>query len=296
MKFIPYKKIFLTALFLLPSLFLFSCRTTQFEQSHKHADNFSALWNDNQSDFWTKRDSYFYTCDFFLEDEKTICHAVKIDLTSPELLISLYPDSTDITEKNNVTKIKSVKASSLAKKNDIVINTTQWSQKIPLISEKVPVGIIQNNGTDFSPADRKYDAIAFYKNINSYSARIFSQKNISDFSENAEFISGGFWQILSDSEIVNFREFSDSRTSLGISKDQKTLYILIAEGERKSRSRGLSYKKCAEILSKMGSFNAIEFDGGSSTTLFINKKNVLSYKKNPKLPSFLCFSKLTFDK
>lgn len=293
-------------LFLAISLVLFSCTTTSNiakEESvffYSSIDDFSAEWNFH--------DSYFERSDFYLEKEKSLCHLIKIDLTNPELKIFLYTGDS--------ATIKSIRPSELSKitKADIIINTVPWSQKIPLISEKIPVGIIYKNGITYSTPNKNYGAISFCKtNSNGkseYRAEITdSQKtpaikndsdtnnNFSDdFTGDSEIITGGFWQILKDQKKLSFKEISDSRTALAISNDQKTLYILIVEGENKSRSKGLSYGQCADIFIKTGAINAIELDGGSSTTLYIYGKNVLSYKKNPKIPAFLCFSKTIFDK
>lgn len=287
------KKIFLIFSFI---IFLSSCQTTNnINQNHTSINSsgsekiFSDIQTfdsiDNFSAKWNVLNSYSESCNFFLTKEHALCHALKINLSNPELLISLYAKD-------------SIQASKLAEKNDIVINTIPWSQNIPLISKKVPVGILYENGTTYSTANEKYDAISFYKittnDSHEYRAKIISpQKNL-DLPEQI-ITTGGFWQIIKNGKKISFKQFFDSRTALGISKDEKTLYILIVEGETKS-STGLSFEQCADIFIKIGVFNAIELDGGSSTTLYINKKNVLSYKKNPKLPSFLCFSKTIFDK
>lgn len=308
-----FKKISIS---LLIAVFLVSCTTTAIDKpDSKNPEKFSNIsslipsWNFQNLETKNYNENYFSTFDFYLEEEQTLCHAVKIDLSNPQLSISIYPDNSEL---------KSTTASSLAKNNDIVINTTPWSQKIPLISKKIPAGIIYADGTTYSKANKNYDAICFYKTqktdaissdsskTNYRAAIIAPQTEIKLTSNNflppndpnstTLFAIGGFWQILKDGEKLSFKEICDSRTAIGISKDQKTLYILIVEGEQKSRSKGLTYGQCSEIFTKFGAFNAIELDGGSSTTLYIHNKNVLSYKKNPKLPAFLCFSKVLFDK
>ena len=52
------------------------------------------------------------------------------------------------------------------------------------------------------------------------------------------------------------------------SADGKTLYLLSVE--KGFFKRGLSYPECAEILLALGADDAIEFDGGSSTSLFMD--------------------------
>ena len=42
-------------------------------------------------------------------------------------------------------------------------------------------------------------------------------------------------------------------------------------------SEGLSYPECARVLAAMGADDAMEFDGGGSSSLFIGGKNMLAY-------------------
>ena len=110
--------------------------------------------------------------------------------------------------------------------------------------------------------------------------------NIEDF----DYVFGGFFEILKDDKEVEFSYSSrNSRTAAGISSDGKTLFLLVVEGERKNLSRGLSYGECAKILKSAGSSDALEFDGGSSSSLFIEGKNVLLYRNFRKCAAFFGF-------
>ena len=55
------------------------------------------------------------------------------------------------------------------------------------------------------------------------------------------------------------------------------LYLLVVEGERRFKSEGLSFSQCADIMILLGANDAMEMDGGGSSSLFINQKNVLGY-------------------
>lgn len=236
---------------------------------------------------WTKLNDCADTFDFFIEEPKAICHAVKIDLQNTKLTVNPFP------EINSGPLHPVISAKALSKSNDIVINTTPFAYSKNSISLKSPVGILQTGNLVYSKPNDKYCAIAFYKKGNSISAKIFQSQGFipeNSADENIIAIQGGFWQILKDGRQIDFINNQDSRTACGISKDGRYLYILIVEGEVKSQSEGLSFNQCATVLEKMGSWNAMEFDGGSSTCLYINNKNVLKYPKNPILPAFLCFT------
>lgn len=63
------------------------------------------------------------------------------------------------------------------------------------------------------------------------------------------------------------------RTSVGISQDRKTLYLFIVDGRRKDAfyAEGLSLTHLAILMESVGCYNAINLDGGGSTTLVARK-------------------------
>lgn len=63
------------------------------------------------------------------------------------------------------------------------------------------------------------------------------------------------------------------RTSLGLSNDGKILYIVVVEG-RLSQFQGVTLKELAAIYKSLNVSNAINLDGGGSTTLVVNKKRI----------------------
>ncbi|MCR5607256.1 MAG: phosphodiester glycosidase family protein, partial [Treponema sp.] len=123
--------------------------------------------------------------------------------------------------------------------------------------------------------------IKFTKQEKGYKGEVvIHQDNI---AEKGSYIIGGFFTILKDGELFdstgkNFSYTShDSRTAAAFSKDGTTLYILVVEGEKKNISKGLSYPECAKLFKAAGGYSAIEFDGGSSSAIFLHNKNMLSY-------------------
>ena len=59
------------------------------------------------------------------------------------------------------------------------------------------------------------------------------------------------------------------RTGYGLSADGKTFYILTADGRQPQYSMGLSQYEVAEMLYYLGASDALNMDGGGSTTLYI---------------------------
>ena len=283
------------SLFFILSLLFFSCATgnsvSKLYSENDRANNFKTA--EEVKPQWEALTEYSERFDFTVENPKAVCHAFKIDLTNPALCIFPYPGVTGSKLKQG-----SVKAKNFACDMDIVINTVPFAQKIKALSPKKPAGIVYAYGQKKSEPVDGYCAFYVYKNDKSYFCKI--EQNQTPFSNDGDrslvLVHGGFWQIIKDGQHINFKDIKDSRTAVGISKDNKHLYVLIVEGERKSQSQGLSYGECALIFDGFGAFNAMQFDGGSSTTLYVKGKNALSYPKNPSLPGFLGFSTGKFDK
>ncbi|MEO7456107.1 MAG: phosphodiester glycosidase family protein, partial [Gemmatimonadaceae bacterium] len=64
-------------------------------------------------------------------------------------------------------------------------------------------------------------------------------------------------------------EMKHPRTAIGYSRDGRTLYILAVDG-RSTASVGLTLVELATVMRKLGAWNAMNFDGGGSTTMVID--------------------------
>lgn len=301
--------------------FFYSCATSNFDKSKNeeslekiilknHLQEIDSIESLKNEKIIFQNDSFFSKFDFYLKNEKTVCHLIKLNLENPKLKINFFPNDNFYKEKNYSSQ--SISAAQFAKRTNskIVINTTPFTQKIKLISKKNLVGIYQVDNKQFSSPNKKYAALVFFyenqnlqnveKKLNAKIIDFQTEQNLKNFnSDKIEIagILGGFWQILGNEKIIQFKEIFDSRTAVGIDSDKNDFYILIIEhdGKVKSKSHGLSYEQCAKIFKNLGCENAMQFDGGSSTTLFVNNKSALIYKNNLyekilKLPAWLGFS------
>lgn len=62
--------------------------------------------------------------------------------------------------------------------------------------------------------------------------------------------------------------FRDPRTAVGVSKDGRRVFFVVADG-RQERARGLTLYELAELFDELGAHHALNLDGGGSSTLFI---------------------------
>lgn len=96
-----------------------------------------------------------------------------------------------------------------------------------------------------------------------------------DKSTIVEAVSGR--QMLLNDGVVQSAENSifHPRTAIGVTKDGKRVFILVADGRRKEYSNGLSYADMANIFLKLGAYDAINLDGGGSSSFSVGVGNGL---------------------
>lgn len=63
------------------------------------------------------------------------------------------------------------------------------------------------------------------------------------------------------------------RTAVGMSQDQRTLYLAVVQG-RRDDSIGMTFNETAELMRDLGAWNALMFDGGGSSALVIDGARV----------------------
>lgn len=73
--------------------------------------------------------------------------------------------------------------------------------------------------------------------------------------------------------IVPPTEVRHPRTAVGISPDARRLFLMTVDG-RQTFSKGMSLFEAAAFLWKLGAWNAMNFDGGGSTTMWVQGRVV----------------------
>ena len=214
--------------------------------------------------------------DFENSELPLIYHAVKIDLT---LAVDAGPDRTlelVCDCRKSATKSAGTAQFAARTKCAVAVNATPFTRSGQL------AGIHKEAGQVLAQPVARYGAIAFKLGGNAgdcdYVARIFASQADKEI-ENFDYAFGGFFVVLKNGEVrTEFIRRTDSRSGAGLSADGKTLFLLVVEGERPSKSIGLSYPQCGEIFRAMGCRDALEFDGGGSAELCLNGQSLLSYK------------------
>ena len=81
----------------------------------------------------------------------------------------------------------------------------------------------------------------------------------------AEAVSGR-QMLLNDGVIQSEDKHLEPRTAIGVTKNGKRVFILVGDGRRKEYSNGLSYYDMAQIFKKLGAYDALNLDGGGSSS------------------------------
>ena len=143
---------------------------------------------------------------------------------------------------------------------------------------------ITNNQYVLSASDNKKNTTLSSLQIND---TILISLNIQPDINNVKELVGGLPQIIKDGINIAHSEalkeganekFSITRhprTAIGYNKDKTKLYLITVDGRQKC-SAGMTLNELSEFMLFIGCYNALNLDGGGSTTLVINDK-IINY-------------------
>lgn len=281
---------FLAFLLVSLSVLLFSCRTTD---SLKAPDSKTLSGTDQPLDFsdfmplWNQEiPDTVWSLHYSDPELPLIFHAFKVKLSNSSISLHSFPENSIQTARHETTTCE---VFSKNKNLFLAFNTSPFTARgITRSRDKTIMGLTITEGRILNPPESRYACISFSKSPDgSFIPDISRTQTIP--SALPDYTHGGFFQILKDSKPAEFIQNRDTRLALGITAD-KSLIILAVEGENKRHSKGLSYGECASLLLKLGAVDALQMDGGGSTQLYFNHKNVLSYRIKRKVPALLGFS------
>ena len=202
---------------------------------------------------------------------KTKIHnrALKIDLSRGALQVLGYPQSIGA---DGVFEAKTTAAFARETGAAVVINATPFETPSgPLSKKRALAGVYAVDGAVLTPPRARYAALGFTRSNSAF----IIKSQAEPLPDDASLAAGGFFSILEDGAIVPFAATSlDARMAVGISAGKTTLYILCVQGGGGIFARGMSYEECALVLFWLGADDALQMDGGSSTSLAVNGKTL----------------------
>lgn len=226
---------------------------------------------------WQTVQDGIYEYHFYDDEEKVKIHFVKADLSKVSFVYS-KPSEGNLFEKETTYDF--------ACKNNAIIAFNMSPFKKSGFTKFEVLGICVLDGKIIENPNERYSDIRFWIEDEKPYAEIEEIQSLEDIDRQNFFAFGGFWQIIRDGKLVDsFKQILDSRTAIGI-LPSGNIIIMLAEGEG---LRGLSYHECADILIKLGVVDAIQMDGGGSSSMVID--DLVYGSKKRKVAVSLGFSK-----
>ncbi len=188
-------------------------------------------------------------------------HAIRIDLKEPTIEFFVTPS-------NGARPLDTdgLRTGSFLKRHgcQVAMNASPFS---PLVfTEGTPqdvLGLSISRGERYSPPVTSYGALLLGKDN---AARIAMPPLDTAATHNAV---GGFRLLLKHGENVGTDGKRHPRSAAGISKAGQYLYLVVIDGRQPGYSEGASTAETAEWMRRLGSHDALNLDGGGSTTLVV---------------------------
>ena len=188
-------------------------------------------------------------------------HIVCIDLNAKWEIVS-YP------EKKGWVRPVSVGSFARRSNSDIAINANPFlfTSRIIWWSKIKPIGVCRTDSRDVSAFEPRFCSLNFYKDEDgTYRAEIEDSQDMLN-EKNPIHAYGGFFTVYRDGKVYEFQRINDVRSAAAVSDNGKKLYLMVG--------KNLSFEDTAEIFKALGCDAAMEFDGGSSSQMTVNKRYV----------------------
>ncbi|MGY4721479.1 phosphodiester glycosidase family protein [Naumannella huperziae] len=85
-------------------------------------------------------------------------------------------------------------------------------------------------------------------------------------SEDVDLAVGGSQRLLTDGRVTEDNEVTAARTAIGVNRDGTAIKVITVDG-RSADAHGMTIQELARFMSDLGMWNAVNLDGGGSTTL-----------------------------
>lgn len=133
-----------------------------------------------------------------------------------------------------------------------------------------------DEGKYYYATNADFPDFIYYKDGTTEIKNLKTQSEIAQLQLKTNWIIGISWALVINGEIntLNKEAISHSatrqpRTLLG-QKEDGTWILVVVEGRGKNNSRGMTADQCAELMHNLGTYNAINLDGGGSSEMIVD--------------------------
>ena len=141
-----------------------------------------------------------------------------------------------------------------------------------------PQGIVYKDGTAIKTTFQ--DNICTYFAITKDNKALVAGQDVylSIRSTFKEAVGGRVWLLQEGIIPQGMSDAIEPRTAIGVSEDGLRVYMLAVDGRNFWYSNGMAYEELGKCMKALGAYNAINLDGGGSTTFFI--RNTPEFTEN----------------
>lgn len=130
-------------------------------------------------------------------------------------------------------------------------------------------GVVHRGGVCVKDSFDGGDGCNVFALMQDGTARVMTQAEYAGAKGSIQEALGGRQVLLRQGSVVSRDKTLEPRTAAGVSADGKKVYLLAVDGRREGWSVGASYPMLAAILQVAGASDAVNLDGGGSTTFVV---------------------------
>lgn len=224
---------------------------------------------------WKKLYDGIEHVNFKIQEPLLNVNVLRIDATNPNLVFHTTPRSKNWVANENETDRRTL-PDSVVEENMIVAVNANFYQPFNAQTRvsRGPAdnkGLVVSNGVLVSPT---LDGFASFIQNKDGSVEVRTVRE-GDSLDNIQTAVSGHNTVLKNGKcpLINLVESQPylkvrhPRTLVGISQDKKYVYLVTIDGRQPEFSVGTSILESAEILRQLGTYDAVNLDGGGSTTM-----------------------------
>lgn len=214
-----------------------------------------------------------YRLDVTTEPRPMRIHQVRIDTQAEGISFFTTPGNGDepgeVTGRRTATFLKEFEL-------EVAVNGTGFN---PITGEGKPVdvlGLSVSEGTVVSDADPVSGNPVFLMTVKNEAKILrapFRSEDWAGADDALQGWAGANGMLVDDGKIITTDRNLHPRTAVGVSKDGRQVYLVVVDGRQKGFSEGITLMELAAWMKQLGCWDAINLDGGGSSTLVMKQQN-----------------------
>ncbi|SFU68230.1 Predicted protein [Porphyromonadaceae bacterium KHP3R9] len=191
---------------------------------------------------------------------------MEVDLTKPNIAIV-----ASMPNNKNEFGMQQMTAQAKAYDSDSTMVWGGINADFYNMTTGVPQGIVYRNGTAVKTTFQ--DAVCTYFAITrDGKAVVAGQDRYPELKDQIkEAVGGRVWLVQDGGLVKQTATEVEPRTTIGVSEDGMKVYMMVVDGRNFHYSNGMSYEELGKCMKALGAYNAINLDGGGSSTFFIRR-------------------------